>query len=216
MRRHLQIAFEGVARRGAAPRLLVPAAGLLTMMLTGCTDWSYRQIQIGQDQRTVDRVLPAGGSRRTDLGLCYLGRDSFGRTDALLILLTRDRQVFGKIHATHFRRNYGFKTEVGYRLRGELDPRLAGLSATGPIDTLRAISDDLIGYQGEKVAMDAHAWVASGLIRLMQRWPHVSDVGLRTEDVAETLELVPSGGTARISVNEAGIYEFEYRQGTIR
>ena len=161
-------------------------------------------------------MLPAEGSRRTDLGLCYLGSDLFGRTDALVILLTHDRRVAGKLHATHYRRSYGFKTETGFRLRGELDPEACGLSATGPIDTLRAICDALVSYQGEKIATEAHAWGAAGLIRLIQRWPHVSELGSQTESLSETLSLVPGGGVARLGMNERGIHEFEYLQGKPR
>lgn len=161
-------------------------------------------------------MLPADGSRHTDLGLCYLKSDAFGRTDAMVVLLNRQQQVAAKLHATHYRRQLGFKVDTGFWLRGELDPELIGLSATGPIDTLRAIADDLLTYRGEKLAMDAHAWIAAGLVRLMQRWPHVSDPGLRSDGLTEMLDRVPGAGMARISIDESGVYHLEYRQGTTR
>ena len=50
----------------------------------------------------------------------------------MVVLLTHDRRVAGKIHATRFLREYGLKTDEGFLLQGELDPRLAELQATGP------------------------------------------------------------------------------------
>jgi hypothetical protein len=183
------------------------------LLNAGCAQWSYSQIELGQEPQDYERAFPAESARRTHLGLCSLCEDAFGRTDAVVVLLTHDRRVAGKIHATRFLRDYGLKTDEGFLLQGELDPRLAELQATGPIDTLRVIATDLAEYQGEKLAMEAHAWVAGGLVRLIQCWPHVNEVGIAAARLTELFELVPGGGAARIAVDPAGIYQFEYRKG---
>jgi hypothetical protein len=207
------------ARKGAAlRRWRATRAVLLLAMLTGllnaaCAQWSYDRVKLGQGPPDYERAFPAESARRTHLGLCSLREDVFGRTDAVVVLLTHDRRVAGKVHATRFIRDYGFKTDEGFLLQGELDPQLAELQATAPLDTLRAIAVDLAEYQGERLAMEAHAWVAGGLVRLIQCWPHVNDIGIAAVRLTELFELVPGGGEARIAVNPAGIYQFEYRKG---
>jgi hypothetical protein len=191
-------------------------AGSALLFLGGCADWSYRQIRLGQSSENCERVLPPETSRRTALGLCHLSSDPFGRTEALVVLLTGDRRVAAKLRARHYERDWGFKVDRGYWLEGELDPELYGVQSTGPLDTLRAIAADLTDYRGEKLALDAHAWVAAGLVRLMQRWPGVEDVGVSSQRLSELFELVPGGGVARIAVDERGIYRLEYKQGQTR
>jgi hypothetical protein len=199
-----------------ADRALWRLAGLALaglVGLTGCADWSYRQIQLGQPSDNYERVLPAETSRRTALGLCHLSEDGLGRTDAMVVLLTDDRRVAAKMWARHLEREWGWKTDRGFWLEGELEPELYGAQATGPLDTLRAIAGELTDYRGEKLALDAHAWVAAGLVRLIQRWPRVESTGVSSQRLSELFELVPGGGAARIEVNEQGIYRFEYKQG---
>jgi hypothetical protein len=205
---------RGVTHRSVCTAALLAAPVLL--LLTGCTDWAYRQIQLGQSAEEYERVLPAETSRRTAVGLCHLSSDRFGRTDAFVVLLTGDRRVAGKLRARHYERDWGLKVDRGFWLEGELDPELYGVQSAGPLDTLRAIAGDLTDYRGEKLALDAHAWVAAGLVRLMQRWPGVEDVGVSSQRLSELFELVPGGGAARLEVNERGIYRLEYKQGTTR
>ena len=189
---------------------------LALLPLVGCVDWGYQRIQLGEPADRYERVLPAETSRRTALGLCHLSEDKFGRTDAFVVLLTSDRRVAGKLRARHYEHDWGFKVERGFLLEGELDPELCGVQASGPLDTLRAIAGELTDYRGEKLALDAHAWVAAGLARLMQRWPRVEDVGVSSQRLSELFELVPGGGAARIEVDERGIYRLEYKQGVMR
>lgn len=211
------IVHNPTCRRTDLRRPCLIAAFVLTAILqTGCADWSYRRIQLGQQLGEYQRAFPEARSRRTDSTLCCLEQDVTGRTDAVVVLLTRDRQVSGKLHATHFERNYGFRVETGYLLRGELDPELTQLRATGPVDTLRAIADELTSSTGDKLVKEAHGWVAAGIVRLVQRWPHVGDQGPAFPRLTDMLERVPGGGTARITVNERGAYVLEYRQGTTR
>lgn len=197
------------------------ATGMLAALtlppLTGCADWSYRKIQIGQVPQDYGRVLPADTSRRTSLGLCHLSGETWGQTEAIVVLLTSDRRVAGKLRARVLRSRWGRGPgEPGYLLQGELDPELYGVQDAGPLDALRAITSELIDYRGEQLALEAHAWIAVGLTRLMQRWPGVAEAGAATERLRDALEMVPGGGAARIEVDERGVYHLEYRQGDIR
>ena len=193
--------------------LLAPVA----LLLAGCANWSYEQIQLGQSPEDYARVLPAGTSRKTALGLCHLSRGRLGHTDALVVLLTSDRRVAAKLWARHSESDWRLgRAECGFRLVGELDPELYAVTGSGPLDTLRAIAGQLTDYQGEKLARDAHAWVAAGLVRLLHRWPEVRDVGVSSQRLDELLELVPGGGTARLEVDARGIYHLEYDQGRTR
>ena len=216
--RGMKSACHQPGRRAAdAGRTLLAAAVALTALLPlGCADWSYNQIALRQQLRDYERVFPEGQSRRTETTVCYCEQNVAGRTDAVVVLLTRDRQVCGKFQATHIERNYGLATEVSYVLRGEIDPELAHVSGSGPIDTLRVIADELTSLGGDKFARDAHAWVAAGIVRLLQRWPHPGDEGPAFPRLTDALEHVPGGGQARISVNEHGVYLVEYTHGVKR
>ncbi len=189
---------------------------VVALLLAGCVDVNYDRIALGATPKEYARVLPDEQTRRTDLGLCYVGRDMSGRTDAIVVLLTPDRRVSCKVQASYFERNLGFRVDRGYRLRGELDPQLAETQSAGPIDTLRAVASDLMAYRGERLSQDAHSWVAAGLVRLIQRWPNVVDPGLETHQLSELFERVAGGGVARISVDARGVYRFEYEQGVTR
>ncbi|MGE0479060.1 MAG: hypothetical protein AB7Q17_01190 [Phycisphaerae bacterium] len=178
----------------------------------GCAPLTYRSVQVGQTPAEYQRLIPAEQSRRTDVGVCSLATDPFGRVDALALLLTTDRRVSGKLHATHETRSLGLQTETRYALRGEFDPELAALGKTGPTDALRAIADDLASYRGERQAMDAYAWVAAGLVRLLQRWPNVDPAAMVYPNLADTLDRVPAGGVATMRIRADGRFEFEYTQ----
>ncbi len=203
-------------RPSTAPRALgAHAIVLLTIACcaSGCADLHYDRIRLGQPKQEYERVLPADAARTTDIGVAWLETDMTGRIDAVVVLAARDRSAAAKFHAAWLQRNYGWKTETGFSLRGELNPKLADLSATGPIDTARWIAERLTSYQGEKSATQAHAWVAAGLARFLQRWPHMADQ-VRTPRVDPAmLDRVPPGGVASVTVDEAGVYHFEYRQG---
>lgn len=199
--------------KNQSPSATAGVVAVLLLLCTGCADWSYRQIRLGQSSEDYARILPPETSRRTALGLCHLSSDGFGRTEAFVVLLTSDRRVAGKLRARHYQRDWGLRVDRGFWLEGELDPELYGVQSTGPLDTLRAIAGELTDYRGEKLALDAHAWVAAGLVRLIQRWPGVRDVGVSSQRLSELFERVPGGGVARIEVDENGIYRLEYKQG---
>jgi hypothetical protein len=189
---------------------------LATTLAAGCAELSYSGIRLGQEQREYQQAFPEDRTRRTPTGICYLEKDPLGRTDAMVLLLTADRRVAGKLHATHFERNYGFKVETGYRLVGELDPAMLRLSSTGPIDALRAVADELTATEADAFARQTQAWVAAGLVRLVQHWPHVGDEGPAFTRLTSVLERVLGGGLARITVDPRGVYLLEYTQGAVR
>ena len=191
----------------------LPLLLLCIATLTGCANWSYDKFQLGQLPSDYERILPLDSSRKTALGLCHLKKAKSGRTDALVVLLTEDRRVAAKISARHIPRDWLGRDKPGFELIGRLDPNLYGVAGSGPLDTLRAVVGDLTDYRGEKFAVDTHAWIAAGLIRLMQSWSEVQDVGVSSQRLKKLLELVPGGGVGRIETDNHGIYHMEYKQG---
>lgn len=194
----------------ADPRFLLAITGLMASLLAGCAQFNYDRVRLGQTQREYQRAFPDEGSRRTTAGIGYMARDWTGRTDAAVVLLTADRRVSGKLYASFHERTGWLNEEVSYRLVGELDPTLIAVSGAGPIDALRAVADELTTTDSDQFARDAQAWVAAGLVRLVQHWPHVGDEGPAITRLTETLERVPSGGEARITISPRGVYLVEY------
>ncbi|MFO0838589.1 MAG: hypothetical protein U1D55_08660 [Phycisphaerae bacterium] len=192
---------------------------LLTAMaagLPGCADWDYDRIRLGQKPEEYERILPAGDTRRTDLGQCYFKKDSLGRADVIAILVSQDRRLAAKLHATTFERRMGLTTRTGYRVLGELDPRVARLEAAGPVDALRAIVSDLLTTQADAGTRDAHALIASGLMRVLERWGGAQSVGMTEKDAAGVREKSPPGGEANLTVDPSGAYRYSYEQGWTR
>lgn len=186
--------------------------GLAAGLIAGCAQFNYDRVQLGQTQREYQRAFPEEGSRRTAAGICYRERGMLGRTDAAVVLLTADRRVSGKLYATHTERNTWSGTQTSYRLVGELDPTLAALGGAGPVDTLRAVADELTLTEADQFAQETQAWVAAGLVRLIQRWPHIGDEGPAYTRLTETLERVPGGGAAKLTIDPRGVYILEYSQ----
>jgi len=186
-----------------AAALLLPA---------GCADLSYRRIQLGDPLARYEHLLPAATTRRTPYGLAHLGHALGGRTEVVLVLWTNDRRVAGKVYACHFEQNWGWLRRSGFLLQGQIDPQLYDVAGTGPFDTLRMLATDLAEYRGETLAVDAHAWVVAGLMRLLQRWPGVREPDLLADRVSELYEKVPGGGETHLWIDRNGIYHFEYQQ----
>ncbi|MEP0846298.1 MAG: hypothetical protein HRF50_05685 [Phycisphaerae bacterium] len=197
--------------------LALVQASLLAALATGCADAYYRQFTVGQAPRDYDRILPQETSLKTDLGLCHVSRDAFGRTDALVILLTPDRRVAARFHAIDVKRTMGGTPMVrGYRLEGEIDPRLCGIESVGPLDGLRSLLTEIGGYEGVKLALDAHAWVGGGLAWMIRSWPGVSDLGISAARLDELLGRVPGGGSASLGADAQGIWNVRYEFGVVR
>lgn len=198
-----------------AGALVIAAAVLSTV--GGCAQAYYRQFQLGQQPAEYERILPAGSSRRTSIGLCYLGTDLAGRTDALVILVTDDRRVAAKLHAAKVQRRIGgLEVERGYRLEGELDPRLCGIEGAGPLNGLRMLAGRLAEQPGQALELDAHWLVAGGLVRLLQAWPGVGEYGVEERRLSELFERVPGGGTAEVRLDPRGVWTVRYEQGVVR
>ncbi len=84
-----------------------------------------------------------------------------GRTDVVVVLLTSERHVAGKFHAVYTEPRSGLGGNAGgYRLTGTMDLNLAGYTHTGPIDTLRALADDLTHDPANNAIRQAHEWIA--------------------------------------------------------
>jgi len=188
----------------------------MAVMMTGCAQLSYDQLKLGQEHGEFKRAFPEAKVRRTPSGICYLEQDLLGRTDAVVVLLTTDRRIYGKLHASHLERESGFKANTSYELHGELDPVLAGLEGTGPIDALRVIADELTETDSDTLVREAHGWIAAGLVRLVQRWPHLGDAGPAFPRLTDMLEHVPAGGEASITVDREGTFLLHYSQGADR
>ncbi len=197
-------------RPRGTPVILTSIITLAGLGLTGCAQRGYQRIRLGQPEREYQRVFPESGTHPSTAGFCYLERNVLGRTDAYVVLLTRDRLVSAKFHATHIERSSVLKAETRYRLVGELDPRLLKLGGTGPIDILRVVIDELAQPQRTPVARAAHAWVAAGLARLVQQRLPAGGESAVHQRLADVLECVPGGGTARMAIDERGRYVVEY------
>ncbi len=191
-------------------------ATTLFLTISGCATWSYDHVDVGREWSSNKKFLPARDQYRTDVGVAQLSKDKFGKTQALVVLIAENQNVAGKLLATKIQRAWGWRPQSGYRLVAEVDPELAGISEAGPMDTLRLIAAELTEAARDRHVREIHSWVAAGLIRLLQRWPDVSDEGPAYSRIADLLEFVPPGGTATIRMDNQGHYHFEYVFGTVR
>jgi len=196
---------------GIRARALLIGAALVLPALCGCASWTYSQLRLGQRPQDYER-LPADRARRTSTGVCAYQQNALGDSEAIVVLLTSDRRIAGKLRATRVKARWGQAFDA-YALTGELDRELYDAQETGPLDTLRALAGELADYSGERLAAQAHELAAAGLIRLVQRWPHALDLGVREARAAELLELAAGGGEAGLSVGVDGVFRFWYRVG---
>lgn len=186
-------------------------AGLLLTLSAGCANWSYDRVQLGMLQREAERLLPEGTLWRTELGLAIEQTDWTGRTDALVILLTQDLRVAGKLQTTRTTEGLpGLNRQEHYRLRGLVDPQAWGLTDVGPVDLLRALIDDLASYRGARMPMETHARVAAGIRRLLERWSEADLPPPQYPLLGTALETVPADGLAEVRREPGGAYSFEY------
>lgn len=183
---------------------------LCCWMMCGCAELHYSRVRLGQTPEQYDKVLPQESVRRTDAGMCWLERDRFGRTDAIVLLMSRDKRVGGKLRATRIHRDYGMMSETRYELSGEIDPRISGYRETGPLDMIRAVQMDLAEQSGDATAVQALRLVSTGLLRVLQRWPN-SGEPVTPVTLGESVELVPGGGEATLRVDRGGLFHIAYR-----
>lgn len=198
----------------ATVRRLGPAAGMLLLgfvYVSGCARMTYDRFQPGQAPTEYDRLLPESSTRRTPVGLCHLSRDAFGKTEAIVILLADDRRVAGKLLVENIQRDWTLPRQRSFTLRGEIDPELYDVGSVAPLDVLRLVNLDLSDAIGEdQLVREAHSWIAAGLVRLMQRFPEVEDVGVPVELLPELLERAPIEGAATLGFAPDGDLAFSY------
>ncbi len=199
------------------PSVARAAAGLLVLAaaatLCGCAQLDYDRLRVGRELREVGRALPADYAARSDLGLCFQKTSALGRTDVIVVLLTRDRRIAAKFHAVHNERHYGLGRDPAYQLAGELDPTLLGLTDVGPRDRLRALAADLTEPQADPFVREAHAWVAAGLVRIVQLDAPADEDEPLAERLVEMLERVPAGGRAATTPGPGPVVRIAYRFG---
>jgi len=201
-----QVAMVGCRRPGAL-RLLGVAT--LVSLCGGCADWTYEQIRMQQPVQVCQRLFPEGQSRRTESTLCSFEQGG-GRTDVIVVLLTRDQRVCSKWQATHIEGLSGWPAPTRFLLRGELDPQLAGCAEAGPVDALRVVVDELTTVGPDAFTRQTHAWVTAGIARMLERWPHAGGQEPVGPALVEPLGRIPAGGEAQISVRRDGTYAFQY------
>ena len=194
--------------RHTAARAIRPILTLaLLTVLTGCSNWTYRHLQIGQTPHEYRRVLPTINTDQTPATVCYLKRQGSDRRDALVVLLTVDRRLAGKLRASYRQR----KNEFTYRLDGKIDPRLYGTEDAGITNTLRALAIDLTEHPGRQLAVEVHTWVAAGIVRLLAESPETGDFGVSAQQLQKLFERVPAGGQSQLKRSEQGYIELEYK-----
>ncbi len=184
----------------------------LTALLTiaGCTQWTYDRIALGTPLSDAERSIPEDSRLRSDRAVALLEGGAPERVDAVVFLLTKDALVSGKFVAEYRPATAWTLGKGSYKLSGELDPKRAGIGELGPLDTLRAVADDLTNVRPEQSAGVAHAWVAAGLVRMLQSWPSATDEGPAYPRLTDILELVPAGGESKTALGEDGVFRISY------
>lgn len=162
---------------------------------TGCANWSYNSIRVGQNPREYEKLLPAFDTRRTPLGLCYYKVDSIGREDIIMILVSENRRVAGKLRTQVGAAGKTLGGPRGLTMTGEISGDWLGAELPGPADTLRYLLTRLAEFHADHTTMRAHGWVAAGLTRLLELNPQADPITSLPASFSAELERVPSGGS---------------------
>ena len=190
---------------GRIASLLTIATGA-ALVLPGCAPGSYEHIRLGQTPAEYRSAFVEGSTHQTTIGIWYRGRDANRRNRAVVLLTAVDQRVAGKLQATWSQD----RAKPAYHLVGELSPELLKLGATGPLDVLRVVVDDLTGESIDRRARAVHDLVAAGLVRILRRWPCVDDPGPAATRLAEAFQHVPAGGRAGVAATSEGTLLVEY------
>ncbi len=194
------------------PATVLPALAAAAT-LCGCARLDYDRLRVGRELRDVSRALPEDHSARSDWSVCYQRANGLGRTDVIVVLLTRDRRIAAKFHVVHNERQSVLGQDAGYALTGEFDAELLGLSEAGPRDRLRALAADLMEPQADPFVREAHAWVAAGLVRMLALDDPADADDALAERLVEMLERVPAGGRATTSPGGGAVVRIAYHHG---
>ncbi len=176
--------------------------------LTGCTQFNVDRLRVGHPLRQPGLAFPVEQTRRTDFGIAYFDTGPLDRMDAVVVYLTQDGRVAGKLHASTQRPGMGLGSEVEYQFVGDLDPTLLGLTRTGPIDTLRALAAQLLTPAHDPAITRTHHQVAAGIARLIDQWPNARPPAAAS--ALDAYRTVPDGGTASITVHSDGVMKVGY------
>jgi hypothetical protein len=207
--------FASVCRAPVAARWIAAATAIV--LLSGCADLTYDRVRLGLAPREYDRVLDTQRSSWTEAGLVEYQRDADGDATALVLLLSDDRRIAGKIQVT--RKDSELELPLlrrGYELRGELDARLYGLGDVGPVDTLRLLTQRLCAFPTERGARNGHLLAAAGLVRILELQANVEDIGISADQRRELAAQAPSGGVAHLALDPDGVLRFSFSYGKVR
>lgn len=190
----------------------VAVCALLAAASGGCAGATFERIHLGQAPHAYRGVLPDASTRQTDAGLAYLQHSAAG-TDTIVVLLSEQRRVVGKLYA-HSRSGGGGWSGAArgprYRLVGELDRAGYGVEQVSPVDALRLVASELATTPGEPLAVEAQQRVVAGLLRWLERWPGVEDYAIPEAQLATLRDVVSGGGVARLTIGTGGVLGFEY------
>lgn len=201
---------HSIPRRAQAPRPLAQillSAALLAS--AGCADWRYDEIRLRAAPREYATILAAQRTRQTPLGLAHLDRRSADRPEALLVVLSGDRRVAGKLQVLRSRRMTISGTRDVYELRGDLDAALIGAAEAGPVDALRLLLSELEILPREPLPRTVYGSIAAGLVRLLDRWPAATAPEVDRDALDEWLCEINPEGQADISTND-GVVRIRY------
>lgn len=164
------------------------------MLTTACTAPGLTGLELGADARQIRRSFPAGQLHETPAGYSVLRPEASGTTHAYVFLVTPDRRIAARFHVSVSEGAGGEEESGSYRLTGAVDAQALRLGGLGPLDTLRAVADQLTSAEVHAGARAAQHWVAAGLVRMLQQHPQVDDPGPATARVGALLARIPAGG----------------------
>ncbi len=211
--------LESTTRCGHAhsiPRSAQPPRSLAQFLLSaallasaGCADWRYDEIRLRAVPREYATILAADRTRQTPLGLAHLDQRSAERPEALLVVLSNDRRVAGKLQVRRSRRMTLSGAREIYQLRGEIDAALIGAAEAGPVDALRLLLSELERLPREPLPRNVYGSIAAGLVRLLDRWPGATAPEVDRDALDEWLCEINPEGQADISTTQ-GVIRIHY------
>ncbi|MBI5866407.1 MAG: hypothetical protein HZB38_18200 [Planctomycetes bacterium] len=184
---------------------------------SGCSGLAYERARLGLTPGEVDRQLNLTTARRTENRIIQYQRDSDGEETSLVFLLANDRRLAGKVMVERRLSSAGFLAKPArYSLVGELDRALYGVDVTGPIDTLRLITQQLRDLPTEAVACNGQKLVLAGLVRILQGQRNVEDLGVSADQLSDLATIAPEGCDAQLSTGADAVVRFGYRVEQVR
>ena len=195
---------------------VVTLVAIVLPPLSGCANWSYNALHIGQTPREYADVLPRTFTRDTGDDLCYYEEKRGQRFEAIIVNLGADRRVDGKWQAQRrVRKDWLGRESLMYGLRGEFDPTRVGLDEAAAADVLRFYLLALTEWHDDPQVIMARGMIATGVVRLLESWPEI-DLSDLADDVDALQLLSVGGGTAKVAQDANGVFHFEYQESVAR